>query len=343
MGSGGGGKWRRVADALIPNITNYEHGADCDGSVSFVGDVGPLIMFGPGCGYHGGTKPMAVGNTVGDAAVVGLALAADPGDARLLRWNKSERNPLVFSNDSQPCSFAGQVWHNGDHWNLVCSVGGRWGRYIANSARGVPIEEQLHGPWKLADPSFAGNLGGASGPTFLPLPTPKLGEPTHVISDGARASYSLGRYSTDEEKFVANSSFVIDHGAFHWTAGGVAQSDGRVLVIGWVGAGKDPKGFDPRCPHVQGISVCGIQLVSCIRVLSYEAYTAPSCLSCEGVRTATKRHSLSTRRPCAARQPVTYVTAAKGNRIGNGLLLTAGIATVTVSCHSGSDRPHCCR
>ena len=39
----------------------------------------------------------------------------------------------------------------------------------------------------LRDALACSGVGGNSGASFLPLPNPKPGEPTHIIADGANA------------------------------------------------------------------------------------------------------------------------------------------------------------
>ena len=55
----------------------------------------------------------------------------------------------------------------------------------------------------------------------------------------------------------------------------MAQSDGRILAVGWVHA--DDRHAQPEraagCPKVGGIEVCGVQAISATRVVSYEAST----------------------------------------------------------------------
>ena len=69
---------------------------------------------------------------------------------------------------------------------MICALDGQWARYqSANTS--------LHGPWREADASFAvvpgtkQKVGGSSGASFLPLPSPRAGEPTHVIADGSNS------------------------------------------------------------------------------------------------------------------------------------------------------------
>ena len=122
--------WTRIADALVPNVTDYEHGADCDGSISFPEGRGkpPVMLFGPGCGWAGGGVAAAPRRRL-DAARVGLATPASRTDELLTHWRKDVRNPLAFARSSPPCSFAGRVWKAGDHWSMLCGQNGTRARY----------------------------------------------------------------------------------------------------------------------------------------------------------------------------------------------------------------------
>eukprot|EP01043_Picozoa_sp_COSAG02_P000263 COSAG02_NODE_5_length_66751_cov_63.939148_9_plen_672_part_00 len=275
-------RWKRVSDALAPNTTNFEHGADCDGSVSFPAGLGPVMMYGPGCGYHGPDNANHI--ELGDAPVVGVALPENASDPELEHWVRSPDRPVSFAATSPPCSFAGSVWQHDDHWSLLCTADGTRARYTAPSAPGLA---SLAGPWSRVDAAFGGNrsggnIGGNSGPAFLPLlpPSPAAQQqqqfqgqqPTHIMSDGSGSTFSVGIFDQQTEMFRATAHFQLDHGQLAWTAGGLAD-DGRVLLVGWVAGGNDPPTHAAGCPTVGGIKVCGVQTESAVRVLSWEAGT----------------------------------------------------------------------
>ena len=173
----------------------------------------------------------------------------------------------------------------------------------------------LEGPWELADPHFAcpgpteqydGCVRGESGPTmFWPLPATQRhhgssssssggggsrGEagtaggddgPTHVLSDAGGGSFTVGTLDETTEKFHPLRS-VGANGSFS-TAGGVQFSaagqadDGRLLFVGWVGAGAPPAGgWSPLCIPPPNSSKswlgkdCGVQMMSSVRELSWD-------------------------------------------------------------------------
>jgi len=269
--------WHRVADALVPNETNFEHGADCDGTVSFLGDsIGPVAMYGPGCGWK---KEMSDGggggDSLGDAAFIGTAFpVASSSDSELIQWAKRPDQAVTWSPGSPPCSFAGTVWRiNTTLLSMVCTDGKTRARYTT-TASNVSTSFGLEGPWTLVDSAFGGGgaIGGESGPSFLPLPSPKKGEPTHIISAGSGSFYALATFDTATEKLNATSFDTLDFGALAWTAAGLAD-DGRILLAGWVRSGSDPVADASGCPEVKGITVCGVECESIVRVLTYEATT----------------------------------------------------------------------
>ena len=299
-----------VPDVLTPTPKGYEHGADCDGTVSFpntnsgggggggaggAGAVSPqpdaVITFGPGCGYHAadaGPPVTAIARpTARPRGGAGGGAGRGGGTSTpLLNWT---HQPMVFAEGSYPCSYAGppgRIWKAEgpkDQWNMLCGAGGNstasrgrvgpWARYTTANA-------SLVGPWELADQDFAGGVVGASGaPMFWPLqPQPRRSAtmmhggtsasvPTHILSDGRGGNFAVGTYDPVLEKFAKSGSFNTDYGDITFSAAGQAN-DGRVLFASWVPQGRDPAA-DPRCPLVQGIPICGIEMVSAVRVLSW--------------------------------------------------------------------------
>ena len=128
------------------------------------------------------------------------------------------------------------------------------------SARYTTPDPSLHGPWSLADSSFAHvagasrGVGGSSGPSFLPLPNVDTfgaggggsgaagagdaggaggaggggggaaaagAGPTHLISDGSNAVFQYGTWNASSQELVLNdAAFPLDHGDFKWAAAG---------------------------------------------------------------------------------------------------------------------------
>eukprot|EP01052_Picozoa_sp_SAG31_P002027 SAG31_NODE_68_length_28153_cov_23.647717_9_plen_321_part_00 len=207
--------WQRIENALDPdfNKSGYDwHDGDCDGTVSFVPDLnatgGVIMTFGPDC-----ARPVrhSLHATLGDAPRIGIARLTDPSDQNTMsRWVKDANNPISFGVGSPPCAFSGKIWRPqlDGNWSMLCAVNSyhnAWARYTTS-------DPSLHGPWHLADASFATYHGGPkpwpcttadavppcpvgsiSAPSFLPLP-PYEGEQTftHMINAGGGRAYILG-------------------------------------------------------------------------------------------------------------------------------------------------------
>ena len=251
------------------------------------------MSFGPDC-----ARPVAAAATtalragLGDAPRVGIARLADSADQKLLsRWRKDPHNPIQFGVGSPPCAFSGKIWRprEGGNWSMVCAVnslGNAWARYTT-------ADPTLHGPWHLADPSFATYHGDAatqpwpcakstdvppcpvgsiSAPSFLPLsPTPSAdAEYTHMINAGGGRAYILGRYDPMTQKL--NASGIIQSvesmgSGANWYVAGVNQQDGRILQVGF---------FEPRDGGLMydwdySLAQRSFTVLSLVRVLSYSA------------------------------------------------------------------------
>ena len=144
----------------------------------------------------------------------------------LSRWRKDAANPIHFGADSPPCAFSGRIWkpESGGNWSMICAVnslGNAWARYTT-------ADPHLHGPWHLADPSFATYRGGPedkpwpctratdtppcpvgsiSAPSFLPLPPYKgVQTHTHMINAGGGRAYILGSYDAEAQSLNATGA-----------------------------------------------------------------------------------------------------------------------------------------
>jgi hypothetical protein len=169
---------------------DYEVGEDCDGTITFTPEKGPVIMFGPSCdpprtdhdssgggdsgstagqegGGGGGGGGGGVGARVGDAARIGFATASNASDPELIEWTKGTK---AASFDGEPCSFPGKIWKakNATTNNTTttstssntngASGGGGWNMLCSAGgtwARYSSAGDSLLGPWKLQDHSFA--------------------------------------------------------------------------------------------------------------------------------------------------------------------------------------------
>lgn len=216
MVSRDGVRWRRVADALTPTATGIDHGAVCDGAVSFPSDsMPPVMMYGPGCGFYfpKGQEPPA-----------GIARPANLSDDLMVRWTKQQ--PLTFAPGSPPCFIAGRVWRGTDGvFNMVCITGGLQPPFSHTlpDARYTSTNASLQGPWTLADASFAGHIHGLSGSVmFVPLPSPRPGDPSHILSNGPGGHFAVGTYNETTGKFETSGTFDVAPGVA-FSAAGLAE------------------------------------------------------------------------------------------------------------------------
>ena len=140
--SSDGARWRRVHDALQPTVNGIDsdHGADCDGTVSFPEGLpaGAVITYGPGCGFHCANRSQPFCGPPD----VGLALAANASDPQMIRWEVVR--PMQFEPGSKPCDYAnppGRIWKaaSGTHWNMLCGAG--------NETAKDPFGRGSRGPW----------------------------------------------------------------------------------------------------------------------------------------------------------------------------------------------------
>ena len=280
----GGAHWERLVDALIPTPGSAYDGfdGDCDGTVSFPDGIGPVILWGADCGT-GKWPPKPPGSGFGpppsqprrqlsaDYPRVAVAMATNASDPLLRSWTKSKVNPVVWADPTQPCSFPGRVWKSDTkltgkppHWSMV-GTGAREGpkpTTMANWNRYETADPTLHGPWVLADTSFATKangqpIGSISTPGFYSLPNPRPGEPTHIINGGMGGSFYTAHFDPAKERLF-NLSARGYHVGGSWGVAGQSESDGSILHIGWSsGPG--------------GRAGPGIAMMSAVTELSYDS------------------------------------------------------------------------
>lgn len=226
----------------------------CDGTVSFP-DLGhgpfngsvPLIIYGPDCNQPGDEIELRAGSNAGDVPRMEPATPADPTDALLRDWVKTEGGPMAF--EGTPCSFPGRVWRSkvGAYFNMLCSWNGLsnaglgWSRYTTT-------DPTLMRGWRMADQNFTDTPVLAnwsqSGAMFSRIPNTDAtaGGPTHMLDANNGSGFWLGRYDAQTEKFhvdVGAGLQQLDNGpAYGWAATGNAGPDpdaeiGRLLTIGW--------------------------------------------------------------------------------------------------------------
>lgn len=116
---------------------------------------------------------------------------ADSG-APNCRWTRVAGNPVVF--EGAPAAFPGQIWKNGDHWNMVM----QGARYQSN-------DSTFH-KWANKGPMVG--RGEHGGQWWIPVPkqldgTPPPAEvPNYIVNVGGGDSYLFGQYNPENETFV---------------------------------------------------------------------------------------------------------------------------------------------
>ena len=49
-----------------------------------------------------------------------MARLKDVNDKYLMTWTRVANNPVAF--DGKAAAFPGQIWRNGEHWNMIMQV-----------------------------------------------------------------------------------------------------------------------------------------------------------------------------------------------------------------------------
>lgn len=275
--------WKRLPPVLAPTNDSKEYDGkdgDCDGTLSFLDGVGPILLWSPDCAdsWHPpdltplralrGSMPGLEAPQPNDYPRVAVARPANVSDPLLAAWVKDSRNPIAFANMSFPCAFPGPVWRAQGRLHLVC---GEWGADTQDPehpvytpwARYSTTDESLHGPWHLADGLFAQVPGTTrsvttvSNPSLLQLVDPQPGEPTHIINCDMGTAFCLADFDEQGQRLVnISGSQRVDNG--QWYATGMAERNRRILHIGWVNAWNNPA------------SEKLFSMMSSVRVLSYD-------------------------------------------------------------------------
>ena len=175
--------WQRLPPPIQPVTTRT-----WDGSISMLPaeDGGPLILYDAEDGKLNTLAPNErelgpLGNVLAplDRPILGVARLADPNDKYLMTWTRIDNNPVVF--DGAAAAFPGQVWKNGDHYNMIM----QGNRYQSN-------DTTFHN-WKNMG-SFVGR-GEHGGQWWLPMPKqvdgspPPAGTPNYIVNVGGGDLY----------------------------------------------------------------------------------------------------------------------------------------------------------
>ena len=178
-----------------------------------------------------------------------------------MTWTRADNNPVNFT--GTPIAFPSPVWQNGDHWNFV----GQGSRF------------------QTSDPTFHSwtNMGAfvdggdTSGQWWTTIPNqingapPPAGSPNRAVNIGNGADFLLGTYYAENETFVPWSPAGEQPGrvakleggsASWWGATGGADSNGRMMLIGWA----TPDFNGPAGPGIEFLTrLTGLREVICVR------------------------------------------------------------------------------
>ena len=231
--------WTRLPPPITPNMNPtgvphpdwYDAHGSWDGSLSvphtWNGITAPVVVM---TGIEGAKphSPPPRPYTVAMAVVRPTNLH----DPYLLNWTKDANNPIRFESGAPttPYDTPGQVWKNGDHYNLLI-LGQRY----------TTKDPSLH-TWSVAPTKFA-NFGEQGGQWFSPLANladgtpPPANAPGWMMNVGGGNVYALGDYDRENETWTTvNKGATIDHGPdAAWMAGQFAGE--RFMNIGWMKQG----------------------------------------------------------------------------------------------------------
>eukprot|EP01052_Picozoa_sp_SAG31_P038085 SAG31_NODE_5024_length_2798_cov_8.965543_1_plen_470_part_00 len=230
--------WYRVKDAVGGNP--WKNGAAWDGSVTIMPEpIGPVILY---------DSPPEPSN-------ISLARAANPADPFLIQWTKA--GPLVrdrpwhLDMSGERVMFPGNVWRNGDHWNMLINV--RVPNVSSHSPRAMTTaryqtNDTSFEKWELADWMFHASVGRGSD-SFFPLVKSAEGSslgreqqlPKWMLNVYLGQQFVVGSYDPVLEKFTPDADgnpHTVEYGGTKegsatWFASGPSTNN-RTVTIGWL-------------------------------------------------------------------------------------------------------------
>jgi len=185
--------WQRLPPPIQPVTTKT-----WDGSISLLetADGGSLILYDAQDGHVAHNDPTAPL----DKPILGVARLADPNDKYLTKWVREPNNPVEFV--GEPIAFPGQVWKNGDHWNML----GQGARFQSNDSTfhtwtrmSDMIGHGEHGgQWWVKVPNQINGMPPPSGPN----------DPNRLVNINGGATLLFGRYDPSNETFTPTQNTV---------------------------------------------------------------------------------------------------------------------------------------
>jgi hypothetical protein len=192
--------WQRLPPPIAP-WTGKGGFKTWDGSVTILpkADGGPIILYDAQDGKldDGLSREEYLNKLHGprDSPILGVARLVDLDDKYLQHFSRRS-NPVIF--DGKPASFPGQIWKNGDHWNMVMQ-----------GTRYQSTNNSFHN-WKNMDNGgvqFVGH-GENGGQWWMDVPNqvdgspPPAGVSNRIVNIGGGDHYLFGNYDAAKETFT---------------------------------------------------------------------------------------------------------------------------------------------
>lgn len=189
-------------------------------------DGGPVILYDAQDGKLGEFSNVSAPL---DKPILGVARLTDPHDQYLMTWTRVAGNPVKF--EGAPNAFPGQIWKNGDHWNMMM----QGDRYQSDDA-------SFHS-WSNKGPMVG--KGEHGGQWWIRVPNqqdgspPPAGVPNYIVNVGGGDSYMFGEYYPENETFVPwvkpgeKTPVMAQLEGAHGGWWGAQTANERMLMIGW--------------------------------------------------------------------------------------------------------------
>ena len=258
--------WKNLGIALAPTPGGPDKNGCWTGSAVVVKGV-PTIV------YTGGTWPSG---SEREARAKGInperqlvAVAADPNDPDLIKWNKIAENPVLESppEDIKAVGWRDPaVWKEGDTWYMTIGCGelGKGGIALLYSSKDIKDWKYLH-PLAVAKPNPSQDMSRPFSsmwecPDFFVLD----GKPFLLVASGNR--YLNGRYV--DHRFEQENEGRVDFGSAAYAQKTMQdEKDRRIwwawlrekrspeaqVAAGWAGVMSLPKLLTPRADGMLGV------------------------------------------------------------------------------------------
>ena len=227
-------QWRNLGIAISPSPGGPDKNGCWSGSAVVENGIPTLI-------YTGGTWETDTERIAREKGINPerqmVAVAADPNDPFLRKWNKVRQNP-VLSNPPEGIKATGwrdpSLWKEGEAWYMVIGSGevGKGGMALLYSSSDLRRFEYLH-PLAVAKPdpdsrNLTTHFAMWECPDFFFLDT----EPILLVAFGNR--YLTGSYSAKNHLFQQKAEGVIDCGRVAYAQKTMRDEKGRRIWWAWI-------------------------------------------------------------------------------------------------------------